>query len=282
MKRPSTGWKKRFRRRMAGCAIGGSVALSSAACYAANAFDNASDPVYADGWQAGDNGGFGFTPWNFDDDGTGATEGQAGFKMIDNGLKAGTQFSNPFNDIGRAWTIGSPDGAAAPHVGRGFAPLQVNQTLKVVFDNPTKRRFFKGYIFRLNGGSGGTSGNICYAGNPCSAGASPTEKMSWYRFEYFNYGAWRLSDSAGNTTTNVFDTDTAAAGALLQVTRTGDETYDVVVDSFGLGAADLSTSGTFKTGAPVDWIEFVFFNPASDTDTPPTTATPAWYESFIA
>ena len=37
------------------------------------ASDNAADPAYNDGWQAGDNGGFGFEPWAlaFSGDGTG-------------------------------------------------------------------------------------------------------------------------------------------------------------------------------------------------------------------
>jgi len=173
MRRSSTNWRKKFRRRVAACAIGASAALTSAACYAANAFDSASDPVYADGWKAGDNGGFGFTPWNFDAGyifaGTNYTYAQAGFKMIDDGLKSGTQFSNPFNDIGRSWVIGTaPGDDGAPHIGRGFSPLQINDTLKVVFDNPTRRQFFKGYFIRLNGGSGGAKGNICNSGNPCS------------------------------------------------------------------------------------------------------------------
>ena len=57
--------------------------LASAAAYAGNAFDNASDPVYADGWQAGDNGGFGFTAWDFSTD-----PGPSSFHAIDDGLQA--------------------------------------------------------------------------------------------------------------------------------------------------------------------------------------------------
>jgi len=294
MKRFSTNRKKKFRRRLAACAIGGSAALSSAACYAANAFDNASDPVYADGWQAGDNGGFGFTPWNFDAGyifgGTNYTYARAGFKKIDDGLQGGTQFSNPFNNIGRAWTIGTNvpstppnkdiDDDGAPHVGRGFAPLQVGERLRVVFDNPTKRQFFKGYFIRLNGGTGGVNGNICNAGQPCSFPlGTPKPKMSWDRFEYFSNGQWQVNDAA-STASGVFDTDTAAAGALFQVTRTGADSYDLLVNSFGPGA-DFSASRTFSNaGAPVDWMEFVFFNPGSDTGTPPTTATDLYIRSM--
>ena len=287
MKRSSTHWRKKFRRRMAGCAIGGSVALSSAACYAANAFDNASDPVYADGWQAGDNGGFGFTPWNFDAGyifaGTNYIYSQAGFKMIDDGLKFGTQFSNPFNDIGRSWAVGtSPGDDGAPHIGRGFSPLQINDTLKVVFDNPTRRQFFKGYFIRLNGGSGGAKGNICNQGNPCSfPTGTPVPKMGWDRFEYGTFGEWYVDDvGPRGTASGVFDTDTAAAGALFQVTRTGSDTYNLLIHQFGAGT-DFTASRTFaNAGVPIDWIEFVFFNPISDSGTPPTEATDFYIRSM--
>ena len=47
-------------------------------------------------------------------------------------------------------------------------PLGIGETLKVVFDNPTERVFFKGYFIRLNGGTGGTNGNICNVGYGCS------------------------------------------------------------------------------------------------------------------
>src|SRR5690348_2269349 len=105
-------WTKTFRRLAAGAIIAGATAFSSAMCYAAQlAFDSASDPAYADGWQAGDNGGFGFTPWNFDASytyqGTVYAYAHAGFKAIDNGLQSGTQFSNPFNNIGSP-AMGAP------------------------------------------------------------------------------------------------------------------------------------------------------------------------------
>jgi hypothetical protein len=103
--------------------------------------------------------------------------------------------------------------------------------------------------------------------------------MGWDRFEYFTNGEWKVDDAA-STSTGVFDTDTAVAGALLQVTRTGTETYDLLVNSFGPGA-DYSASRTFQNaGPPVDWIEFVFFNPGSDTGTPPTTATDLYIRSM--
>ena len=190
-------WTKTFRRLAAACTVAGSTALSSATCYAAAAFDNASDPVYADGWQAGDNGGSGFTPWNFDAgyifSGTNYTYATPLFAQIDDGLQGGTQFSNPHNAIGRSWAIGASHQAneGSIHIGRGFS-LGIGQTLKVVFDNPTHAVFFKGYFIRLNGGTGGTNGNICNMGYGCShpnfPDGYPVAKNNLSRFEYFNNG----------------------------------------------------------------------------------------------
>ncbi len=279
-------WTQTFRRLAAGCVMFGATTFSSAMCYAINAFDSAADPVYADGWQAGDNGGFGFTPWNFDSgyifNGTNYVYAQAGFKAIDDGLQGGTHFSNPFNAIGRSWVLGTaPGDDGAPHVGRGFAPLQIGQTLEVTIDNPTVRQFFKGYFVRLNGGTGGVNGNIANLGYASSFPlGTPVPKMAFTTFEYFTNGQWSVNDAA-NTSTGVFDTDTAAAGALFSVTRTGANTYDVKMDSLGGGADFMDVGRTFQNaGAAVDWIEFVFFNPVTDTGTPPTTATDFYISSI--
>jgi hypothetical protein len=103
--------------------------------------------------------------------------------------------------------------------------------------------------------------------------------MGFDRFEYHNNGEWTLDDAV-STSTGLFDTDTSEAGALLRITRTGEDSYDVLVDSFG-AAADFSASRTFRNpGTPVDWIEFVFFNPASDTGSPPTDATDLYIRSM--
>ena len=151
------------------------------------ASDNASDPVYADGWFEGDNGGTGFTPWNFD-----GTYDSTVQQRIDDGLGSGALGSSTYNDIGRAWSMFNPveEGGGGgqrdiARSGRGFAPLQVGQTLKVVIDNPTEQLFFRGYFVRLTGGTGGVNGNICYNGTPCTPGAMPKQKMNFQMFEYF-------------------------------------------------------------------------------------------------
>src|SRR5262245_5069369 len=221
-------WRHYLRRIAAVSCATVASAWSSAICYAAQlALDTADDPVYDvahGGWQAGDNGGFGFTPWNFDAgyffNNTLYAYAHPGFHAIDDGLKSGTHYSNPFNNIGRAWAMGSPsDSDGAPRYGRGFPALQIGQTLSVVVDNPTRRQFFKGYFIRLNGGTGGVNGNICNLGYAASPGGTPVLKTQLTRFEYFSYGQWQLNDAA-STNTGVFDTGTAAAGAVFQVTRT--------------------------------------------------------------
>lgn len=144
---------KTFRRLAAACAIGGATMFSSAMTYAATiAFDTATDTAYDDGWQAGDNGGFGFGPWNFDNGYTAADE-----ETMD-------IFSHP-NDLGRAWTVFKPTPEDLGRAGRAVpGGLQAGDMLHIVIDNPTERQFFKGYTVKLTNGSA----NMCYSGDNCS------------------------------------------------------------------------------------------------------------------
>jgi hypothetical protein len=290
-------WRHYLRRLALASVVCGYTAWSAATCYAVQlAFDSADDPVYADGWQTGDNGGTGFTAWNFDSsyfwpvDGNWYAYSNPAFHAIDDGLQAGTHYSNSFNNVGRSWAMGiAPDGDGPPRAGRGFDPLQIGQSLKVVFDNPTDRQFFKGYFIRLSStfdtdiNGDPINGNICNgAGANCTPnGTPPARKMYLSRFEYFDDGEWRIVDSGNpdSTATGVFDTDTAAAGALFQVTRTGEDTYDVLLDPFG-PAPSYTLSETFANpGAPVNWIEFTFFNTVTDSETPPTLETDLYIRS---
>jgi hypothetical protein len=284
-------WRYFLRRLAVHCVASIGVAWSAAMCYAVQlAHDNANDPTYADGWQAGDNGGSGFTAWNFDSrlcwQGTCYSQyANPGFKAIDDGLKLGTQFSNPFNGIGRAWVIGTtPDSDGVARAGRGFPALQPNQTLSIVVDNPAERQFGKGYFIRLNGGTGGVGGNICYQNGPCSPDAMPVNKLTLWRYEYLDYGIWKLGDFAGDIDTSnpeLRDTDTAAAGMQFDITMTGADTYDLSVTPLANPANKYTHSGSLRNpGEPLDWIEFTFFNVVTDTGTPPTTATDFYIRSM--
>jgi hypothetical protein len=242
--------------------MGGATAWSSALCYAQIAADNASDPVYADGWQAGDNGGTGFTPWNFDTD----------FLPEGGEPQHSINSDSPFNDVGTAWTLNNVIDDVA-RAGRGFAPLEVGQTLSVVIDNPTDRRFFRGYFVRLNGGTGGMNGNICYNNTACTEGALPVPKLNIRTFEYFTNGLWQVFDADGGHDTTLFDSDMDDPGMIvgtdmgmqIDVTVTGDDTYDLTMTPLDNPEAAFMLSGTFENPeVPVDWIEFTFFNTATD------------------
>jgi hypothetical protein len=274
-------------------------------CYAQNSYDDATDPTYADGWQAGDNGGTGFTPWNFDSsyfwpvDGNWYPFAHADFHAVDDGLQNGTHYSNPFNNLGsKAWAMGiSPTNDGTVRAGRGFSPLEIGDTINVIFDNPTDRQFFKGYYIRLNSTFESSidgmpiNGNICKgAGANCTPnGTPPAHKMYLSRFEYFDDGEWVMFDAddpeppvSDSTPTAVFDTDTAVAGARLSVTRTGADTYDVLLDPLGPGPSFSNpTPFTFANpGRPVNWIEFTFFNTLTDDGSPPTVATDLYIRSI--
>jgi hypothetical protein len=236
------------------------------------AHDDATDPVYAGGWQAGQNGGFGFQPWDFttDDSGTGI---QNEHRM--DGVPPATPSS--FNSLGTAWTLDNttgPPGGDVARAGRGFSPLQVGQTLKVVIDNPTAERYFRGYFVRFNGRNGMTGdGNICYGGMPCTPGTNPTRKLNVRTFEYFTYGQWGVENGATPNFHNIplFDTDTAASGAEIDVSVMASDTYKLTFTPFGSPAKAYTETGPLADpGQPIDWLEFTFFNtvhqPNTDTE----------------
>jgi hypothetical protein len=221
-------WTGFFRRLAATFMVCGVTAWTSAMCYAQSAADSAADPVYADGWQAGDNGGSGFTPWNFDTD---------TIFMVTPGIQT-IDSTSPFNQIGTAWTIANPTGGL-PRAGRGFPALEVGQTLNLVVDNPgVTSPFFKGYFIRLNGNTGGVGGNICYGNMPCTSGASPVGKLNIRQFNYGMPGRWDVVDGGDDAFpddptdfnfTPLYDNDTDG-GMRLSVTLTSADTYLLIMD----------------------------------------------------
>jgi hypothetical protein len=262
--------------------VAGSVAWSSALSYAVQvAYDSADNTAYADGWQEGDNGGFGFTGWNFDSgywfNYTLYSYAHPGFLGIDDGLKNGAPLSNPHNDVGRSWVIGShPDGDGAPRIGRGLvSPLEPNQTLSVVVDNPTRRQFFKGYFIQFHGGTGGENGNLCGGdddrNHACTPGAPlAADQLNMWRFEYFDYGQWQIAD-ASNTYIPLFDDDTGAGGMKLDLTLTSTSEYELTITPLGNPGLTHVHSGTLvNPGDSIDWFQITFFNPV--TDPTPTLA----------
>jgi hypothetical protein len=218
-------------------------------CYAQIAADSATDPVYANGWQAGDNGGFGFGPWNFE-----GTYASPVGQVINS--------TAPFNQLGTAWTLYNADGPEPTGQGGGsdisqagraiVGNLQPGQTIWAIIDNPTQRRFFRGYTVRFNTGGG----NTVYQGTPVSRLAVGT-------FEYFTNGQWFATGTGGNP--NLFDTDTDQ-GMRIDLTLTSVNTFNLVMTPLDNPGLAFSKSGTLDgpAGSPIDWIEFELYNTDSD------------------
>jgi hypothetical protein len=255
-----SSWRGFFRRVAAVCLAAGTTAWSAAVCYAAQiAADNASNAPYADGWQAGDNGGTGFLPWSFENDTLFYVEGIYGMDS-----------SSPFNQLGTAWRLGLAyldQGKDVVRAGRGLAsPLQVGQTVSLVFDAPTEMTFNDGYFVRLNTGGG----SICYGGVGCNPNTSPMSRVSVNIYNWINPAEWGQWGATGGATP-LFNSDTDA-GMRVDFELTGAETFKLTMtplDNPGLaftrtGALDNPGSGD------IDWIEFLHFgaesHPAFDTD----------------
>jgi len=241
-----TTWGRFFRRVATVCMVGVSTsgAWSSAMCYAALlAADSSTNAPYDDGWQAGDNGGFGWGAWDF----TGTYNTPVGQTM--------DIFSHP-NDLGRAWTLYNADAPPGPGGGTDIAQagraipggLDVGQTLTVVVDNPTERRFFRGYTVRLNTGGG----NTVYAG-------VPQTRMAVGTFEYGTNGRWYSTD--GNPT--LFDVNTNH-GMRIDLTLTGADTFNLKMTPLNDPSIAYSDSGMLSGSGPIDWVEFELFNTDSD------------------
>jgi hypothetical protein len=218
------------------------------------AADYATNSTYAGGWSAGQNGGFGFTAWS-----TNGTSGSDVQMRMDN--------SSPFNPLGLAWTLFNPSGTDLASAGRGFAPLQVGQTFETVIDNPTETHFYRGYTIRLVSGTN----------NVTAGDASSVESVAAYTFEYFSYGNWLIGDGTGDHATSLYNTNTAPAGARLAITLTGANTYHLSLTPLDNAAEAYTWDGTLKNSGPVNWIEYDFYNTASD----PTNSATDFFISSI-
>jgi len=222
---------------------------------ARSAADFPTDPAYADGWQAGDNGGFGFTGWGFNGTYTSAVQNNMSTSPY-NAL--GTPVWTLFNPVAPAHGSPNPPDTVPPtgdivRAGRGIVGgLQIGQTFSTTVDNPTERQFFKGYTIRLVSGGKNTEYN-----------GTAVSRLAVGTFEYFSYGKWYAA-GASNPGTTLFDTDTSAAGMRLDVTLTGANTYSLTMTPLANPLAAYSQSGTLAGTGTIDWIEYELYNTDSD------------------
>jgi hypothetical protein len=257
----------------AACAVAGAATTLNSNC-SAQAFiaaDYATNSAYASGWQAGQNGGYGFGAWSMS--GTETTSP----------IEADIDRTSPYDPFGVAWVLYNPEGTQPgpgspgtfctnPPLGTDISRagralpnsgLRPGDTFSTVIANPTCRAFYRGYTIVLSTGSD----NIQYGG----AGA----QASVGTFEYFTYGKWYASDGSKSVNTTLFDTDTATNGVRIDITLTSLTTYHVVMtplDNPGLAYsadATLQNKGLTDQGA-VNWVTYQFYN--TDSDFYPTLA----------
>jgi hypothetical protein len=273
-------WTRTFRRLAAATVIAGTTAMTSAMCYAHTAADSATDVVYNDGWDEGDNGGSGFGPWSFDGTYTTADPGQ---QAMDDGMQVGTAASSQHNQIGEAWTLFNPlgptpgpepnDGTDIARAGRALpnGGLHIGDTLTVTVDNPTERNFFRGWTIKLLRGGA----NACYAGDNCTTPAydpgSIETKLGVGTFEYFSYGEWFDGDNG----TGLFDTDTND-GVTISITRTGRQRAQVTMTS--PGNLPVTDDVPLQGRGLGDWLMIEYYG--TDSDTYPTLMAPRGETDF--
>jgi hypothetical protein len=193
------------------------------------AFDSAADPAYADNnWQAGENGGTGFTPWTF----TRSAANQGFFFTGQSGNNSGQDPSPTNQDIdtaGRSLGIASGSGANSTAI-RGFAggALSVGQTFQIDLDN--------GYID--NGGSVGIR--------------LLSDTTSRFTFQFLG--------GTSNYTVNGVSTGLSFSGDGLRLsfTLTDTNTFSTTITRFAGGA--FTTTGTLANAGDLTGFEFFVNN----------------------
>jgi hypothetical protein len=224
---------------------------SSGRTFAQVALDVPTNTPYLDGWQEGDDGGVGFGPWSF---GGSYNAPSNSIHLIN---PSPPDSAHPENDLGTAWTLSldfDPDpsddiGFGLARAGRALdAPLQVGQTVSIVFDNPTAHRFFKGYTVSL---MSGTSNSYPQNTDP------PTERFGLWSFNYDpsrlpdDWPDWRITPSPNPHYIPLTDEDTDA-GARLEFTLTGLDSYSLKVTPLDQPANAFTTSGLLAGRADFD------------------------------
>ena len=227
------------------CALSGaSVMMTGVGSGQIVASDHANDPIYAGGWAAGQNGGYGFGAWSFN--GTDPTP-------------PGTyQAMSSSSVIGRAWTLATHDNSTGlANAGRGIVGgLQVGQTFETVIDNPTPSHFFRGFDILFTTGPDNNAG-----GNNTAA----------LRASVFNYGSttWGINDAGGSSSSGINQATVAVAGMKLDLTLTSATTYSLTLTPLN-GATPYTHAGTLASVTPITWVDFRLYHGTSTGAEDPT------------
>ncbi|HZV34621.1 MAG TPA: hypothetical protein VFB72_08630 [Verrucomicrobiae bacterium] len=197
------------------------------------AADYATNPTYASGWSAGQNGGYGFGPWSFD-----------GTNPTPPGQYQGMSSSSA---LGTAWTLATYDNhSGIADVGRAITQpggLQPGQTLEVVIQNPLGYHFYRGW-------------DICvYNGTNNNPGGVNTAAIRTQLFAY-RKTAWDVMDYDGDTYTGLDLATTGASGMKYDLTLTSTNTYSLTLTPFSDPTNAYAQTGTLATNLPINWVNF--------------------------
>jgi hypothetical protein len=202
------------------------------------AYDSASNPTYAGGWSAAQNGGSGFGAWSFN--GTTDTNGVAD--------PGGQQVMSSSQPIGTAWTLfnlgSAPAGSGLSNVGRAInGGLGVGQTFETVICNPTAYHFYGGYDI------------LFYSGTDNLPGGNNNAAL---RASVFNYGgsSWGINDSGAHSTPLTSAT-TGASGMKLDLYLTSANSYSLTMTPLN-GATPYTLQGTLS--GPIDYVNYRLYD----------------------
>jgi len=238
-------------KRLAWCAAAIAAHALCVKFAGAAGMDAASHADYADGWQAGDNGGSGFGPWSFSFSGDASALVHPAPRFIATAPLAGNSLPTPAFAL---TTNDRPLNYDTSAVGRQIGPLAVGDTLRV----------------DLDGSALDNSAPAFSTGNTVQLlAADGVERFGLFTNNRFNGNKW--------TTEGVATGVEAASAFTLEFTLTAADSYDVALRPLGGGAPLYALSGgalrgtagaaitririsTFGTGSSSDGTKELFFN----------------------
>ena len=197
------------------------------------AADYATNSIYASGWSAGQNSGYGFGPWSFD-----------GTDPVPAGQYEGMSTSSP---LGTSWTLLTYDNhTGLADVGRAITEpggLQPGQTLETIIENPTGYHFYRGW-------------DICFLnGTDNNPGGVNTSAIRTQLFAYF-VTDWSISDDSGDTLTPLDLSTTASTGMKLDLMLTSTNAYSLTMTPLSDPSSAYTQTGMLTTNLPINWVNF--------------------------
>lgn len=237
------------------CAVAGAATMLNGRCAAQPfvAADYATNSIYNGGWSAGQNGGYGFGAWSFNDSDVGTTPGTL-------------QEITTTSAVGTAWTLmNTVYTNGISNVGRAInGGLQVGQTFQTIIQNPVN-----------------SSGIYTYRGFDILFTARSTNDPAGDNgaalrltvFDYFNPTMkWDITDAASPPRTSLSAMTTGESGMIIDLTLDSTNTYTLsMAPVSNPNSPYLTYTGTLAvaTNPPISYVNYRLWNTNSSgpTDT---------------